>query len=305
MPIDIDGKHNLRYVNWDDYNSTIKYLTVPPENQSKPAFSAPQAARWKIERLETLTRHEIFIAMQNSTEAFTFPDLPTAQKHWTMRVGVVLAMIRMTAVRPGHPIDFGYFDPSHLNETTKVPEPIPVTPSGDKWREGSVDPFFFEVKPGVPSSAAVRQIVTGHTRGECRGALHACILIGVKEALGDAAFDAMYPPGTLKLDLDLDHIAPGSDFHHPIPGDYFYMQNKDDYAEKMKAKQVETYFWSGENMIYVGGGAYSGLGKSQLSERQWRTELKQHYESETGTLMQGNPAVEIRFTDYFHVTLEK
>lgn len=276
-----------------NYQSTIKYLTVPASKQTDPAFGGNNIAA--IKALEDPLRREIYAKMQGSaTEAFTFPDKATAVKHWNMRVAIVDSMNKMTTNPKG--IDYGYFDPF------KRP-PVPVTPPGNRWDKGATTTFFFKAKAGVSSSDAMQQVVTGSTRGECLGAIDACFLIGARTGFNDdTAFNTLHPAGTIVLGQTLGmHTYAATDTSTVIPGDRRYMKNKDDYVTKAKANGVATPFWQGENAIYMGtiGGVpkYAGLGVPPASEDDLRKELKNAYLNDTGiTPFPGDPATAIRWT---------
>lgn len=259
-----------------NYRNTIKFLTVPPSCHTKAAFLSTNVAT--IKALEDPVRREIYDAMRGSAiETFTFATRAIAEQHWQMRISTIEAMNRMTNQGPANRrIDFDYFD------NTDPMNLIPVQEPGTMWRFGANarTPFYFRAKPGVVSSAALAQLESGTSRGECLGAIRACFWIGARDALGNAAFNTMHPAGSLNLGVS-DHRRNAIDPSVIIPGDYLYMTNIADYGILTNGKG----FWNGENCVYMGKvmnvAKYSGLGLPLLTAAQLRGKLKAAYTRET------------------------
>ncbi|HUY88537.1 MAG TPA: hypothetical protein VMV10_07375 [Pirellulales bacterium] len=264
-----------------NYQSTIKYLTVPPANQNDPAFNGTDIAA--IKALEDPVRREIYDAMNGSTETFSFDNRDSAVIHWDFRIGTIQAMTSMNAGA----INYNYWNPS---------ENIPVTPPGPLWTKGTAPrTFLFRSAPGSKSSDAVVQLVTGAARGECLGAINAAYLIGERNAVSADDFDQRHPAGSLNL-AGLGIFQAASDTNTVIPGDYRYFKNKDDYLEQCRARRRTNAMWQGENVVYIGGGKYSGLGLDAKTEDELRDDMQRAYELDMRTTFTGNPTTQIRFT---------
>jgi hypothetical protein len=201
----------------------------------------------------------------------------------------------MNAMRTGT-WDYDYFG---IGDTPSV--------ASTKWNLGATTPFFFKVKPTQTSFAAIADLAATKTRGECAGALTACILKAAADVLGQVAFDALHAAGTLELGYPggsggswikhRDFVAGAeiTDETKHIPGDFVYMMNKSDYGTKMAALKKDG-FWTGENAIYVGGGLYSGLGLYNKTSAQLRQKLADGYKADTGDDVPAPLTDDIKFT---------
>lgn len=172
--------------------------------------------------------------------------------------------------------------------TRPLPYQVPDTgwvhlDTGSPWTG-----FVFVQKQGVALSESMMAIQP--FRGECAGALQLSILHGALAALGAGKVDALedhfgpafvgawnatdkvtgkkVPTAATRFLTQL-HDVP-KDYERGsvlgVPGDYFYFENKDDYADLAKDGG-----WQGENCIYMGQDAlgaphYSGLGLAWKSE---------------------------------------
>jgi hypothetical protein len=140
-----------------NYQGYIKYLTVPPERHSDPAFSGTDIPA--INALEDPSRREIYTKMQGCSENFAFPDRPAAEKHWTFRMTAINTMRRMNS-QGLDLIDFTYFD---LNPAADKGVKTP----GTLWRKGpKVDPgsginmqHRLRTTEGATRSLAIAQLV--------------------------------------------------------------------------------------------------------------------------------------------------
>ena len=117
------------------------------------------------------------------------------------------------------------------------------------------------------------------------GALNACLLIGYKKAVGNATFNNKFPAGTLTIDNAFEDLVGNNriagklsegklNYSTALPGDYFYMKNKNDY---------KGGYYTGENLIYIGNNKFSGLGRNfnNVSEGAIREELRKAYVRDT------------------------
>jgi hypothetical protein len=278
------------YNNNDHYKTNLKYLLVNPDKQGDPAFVNDNIPVIKA-TLEDPTRREIFDRMSGQVAVFNFAALVDAVKHWNLRLKTIA---NMELMRTGA-WDYGYYD------LKKAP-----TVGSNKWRLGSPTPFFFRVNAGQTSFAAITDLAATKTRGECAGALTACILKAAADVHGQVSFDTLHPAGSLELgwrpsiNKHFVAVAAGdiaNEAKH-IPGDYVYMKNKDDYGARL-AKLKKKGYWTGENCIYMGQGKYSGLGLNNLTPAQLRQKLADGYKGDTGV------AVPLPLTDSIRWTTRR
>jgi hypothetical protein len=279
---------SLDYTNDNQYQKAIKFLTVDPSKQTDPAFTGNDIA--KIKALEDPIRKEIFDKMKASTEVFTFNVLQAAIDNFQMRIYTIQHITDMNAGK----IKYTYY-------------PREGTPSVEskKWQLGPEKrPYFFQVKDGQTSYAAISDLMATTTKGECAGAMCACIIWAaarvIKAGTGGAdAFDKLHPAGSLNVGFvcgDNDPVAnykgsvekhrywsPDQNSDNVVPGDRVYFKNKDDYLDKCKKKNVNG-FWQGENAFYVGNNKFSGLGTNadQVNKDDMYKELARNYKKDTG-----------------------
>lgn len=115
-------------------------------------------------------------------------------------------------------------------------------------------------------------------RGECAGAIQLCLLNAAADELGETRFNSIHSAGiTIGSDWTAysQHTEGAADTLTHVPGDYVYIANKDDYLTFSPGG-----FWQGENLVYDGGGTYTGLGENKKTEGQWRDLLQDHYNNE-------------------------
>jgi hypothetical protein len=292
---------SLDYTNDNQYQKAIKFLTVDPSKQTDPAFTGTDIA--KIKALEDPTRKEIFDKMKASTEVFTFNVLQAAIDNFQMRIYAIQHMTDMNAGK----IDWSYY-----------PREGAPTVASNKWQLGPEKrPYFFQVKDGQTSYAAIADLMATKTRGECAGAMCACIIWAAARVIkagpgGSDAFDKLQPAGTLNVGFVITatdpavgykgsidkhkYWSPDQNSDNVIPGDWVYFQNKDDYWTKCQKKNVNGR-WQGENALYVGNSKFSGLGANadQKNKADMIQELADNYKKDTGD------DVPLPLTDYIKV----
>jgi hypothetical protein len=270
------------------YQQYIKFLTVPPDKQTDPAFTGADIA--KIKALEDATRREIWDRMiLANPERFAFANLAEAQQIWTMRLTIIADMDKMNQ----GVIKWRYFSYSDATKAVKA--------GSAKWQNGDFTDFYFKVKAGQTAHAAIKDILAGTTYGECAGAITACYFDGAATALGQPGFDAIHAAGTLEVGWDGpidDHMYAPTNAAVLIPGDKIYFKNKSDYVQRCRDRGVSG-FWQGENCVYMGADKYAGLGARgpggaiRLSSAQMRAELKDAYEKDTQKAFVGSVDTEI------------
>ena len=178
------------------------------------------------------------------------------------------------------------------------------------------DDWEFSQTPNSVASEAIDPVfdATFPFRGECAGAFQMAVYFGLLKGLGADHFDKMASrfgtmyvgpwrlasgapnPATLYMQL-----APLED--PPIPGDYMYFKNKDDYL-----KWAPDGFWTGLNAMYMGKDAlgtrhYSGMGASWLSETNLRASLVNAYYHDCSPHTISDPVTEVRFTERALLTI--
>ena len=201
----------------------------------------------------------VLIPMRDSGDRdFKFTDVAHAGKHINIRKEIVGAMNQMQ----NNGIDFVF---TARHNDVVLPSPyMRLIPKLGIPQFGALG-YLFEVCPGAPlkPADAVALIEIGTTRNDCLTGAHSAVLIGHRRALGDVAFNALFPVGhLLKIDGKIRFADPPMSLpatttppvviRQHIPGDVLYMQNHPDYP-KSGGEQ-------GENCICVGADSYSGLG---------------------------------------------
>jgi len=174
----------------------------------------------------------------------------------------------------------------------------------------------FSQSAGTIASDAVAPIL-GNTlpfRGECAGAFQMAVYFGLLTGLGAKRFDEMAAqfgrmyigpwslPGNKPNPATL-YMQRANLSDPPIPGDYMYFKNKDDYL-----KWAPNGFWTGLNAMYMGEDAlgtrhYAGMGASWLSETNLRAALVNAYYHDCSPHTISDPSTEVRFTERFTLTI--
>ena len=173
---------------------------------------------------------------------------------------------------------------------------VPYSTTAGHWEKGSRATFFFRQKSGT-AYEAITQMCDGSsvTKGECLGAITACVWWGASRALGLAEFNQLYP-GTKALNMDFGlsnswgwnvRAAIDAAENHHVVGDWMYLKNHN-YTQVINVKEFykkgwllpatkKTYYWSGENSLYFGSGIYEGLGVENKTSAAMREKLRTKY----------------------------
>ena len=244
---------------------------------------------------------EIMVASVAATQAITFPSLQHFWENLLFRLGAIASMTALTS----GVYDGDYYDP------TLGPEPRLGT-TGDSrvsqyWQftnPAKTDANWQQVA-GSDSLAAIKP-EEGHTlpfRGECAGAFQLTVFWGLLNGLGPERFSQLASQfGTMLVGDWTNNPATEFMAQHaslqdpPIPGDYMYFKNKDDYLE-----WAPDGFWQGLNAMYMGQDMlgtrhYSGMGASWMSEQNLRSSLVNAYYHDCYPHIVPCPDSEVRFT---------
>ncbi|WP_298821853.1 hypothetical protein [uncultured Roseibium sp.] len=244
---------------------------------------------------------EILTATLASSQPVAFDDLQHFWENILFRLGAISAMTSLTA----GVFDGDYYDP------TLGPEPRLGTSGATR-----VSQYWQFLDPGKNEAAwqqtdgfkpaEVVKPVDGHSlpfRGECAGAFQLTVFWGLLDGLGSRTFTKLAAQfGSMLVGPWTDN--PATDFmaqngslqDPPIPGDYMYFKNKDDYL-----KWAPNGFWQGLNAMYMGKDSlgtrhYSGMGASWLSEQNLRSSLVNAYYHDCYPHIVACPNEEVRFT---------
>lgn len=172
------------------------------------------------------------------------------------------------------------------------------------WKKGKRVPFYFQQKAGTPYDAIAQMCNSSAiTRGECLGAMYACVWWGTAQAMGPAQFNNFYAGvNPLNMDSKVNNSSIRNVVAAPlnnllVPGDWVYWQNHN-YSQVInnpKYKKYLTksvYLWSGENALYVGQNAsnkptYSGLGGglTGITNADLRRALLENYNADLSPLI--------------------
>ena len=261
-------------------------------------------------------RHGIVSAMIASSLPVPFASFDALDQTVTLRQ---VAIETLTRLNTGQ-IDGDYFDPGagqihpQLGGTFFNTHPAGQAPfnqphwTNDPWWQNSdiTDPWNpeFDQIAGTAASDVLAQIEP--FRGECAGALQIAVLTGALAALGPDAFNARHPSGSLSIvpwDTVRMYLQKVDVSAPPIPGDYYYFQNKDDYT-----KYAPNGFWQGLNSFYVGADRlftprYTGLGAVFQAETELRATMANAYAGDCYPHRVTDPAKEIRFTIHAQLVL--
>jgi hypothetical protein len=270
----IIGTHRVRADSDTDYLGIIRCLTVPPERQRGDAWIAGDVERIKAE-LEDPLRRQIFDAMYHHKNEFEFQNLTEAKDNFAIRVEAIGFMRRIGQGQ----VNSDYYDAFPENKPYIGPDVAPHSKyvADSVWEveivDSEVNPYVFSTKSGKKASVGVAQFRTGKSRIECLTAIELTILHAVEKVIGAGRFDDMHKNGLRKVGqsgsheetsilqhtagihavLKKDPINPGKmrpsvalTVADMVPGDWVYMANKWDYAEKTHGN------WIGENALYMG-----------------------------------------------------
>ncbi|WP_019955373.1 hypothetical protein [Yoonia vestfoldensis] len=248
---------------------------------------------------------EMIAAMQASSVELQFGDITGLLDNILFRLAAIAAMADLNIGAN----DCDYFNPD-IGLKTRIGTTGPSRVSAfwafmnpqDDW-----DAEWQQVDGTVPS--AVMQPAEGAIfpfRGECAGAVQLCVYWGLLNGLGAARFDTMAAKfGTMYVgpwrigktpNPATLYMQAASLQDPPIPGDYLYFHNKDDYATL-----APNGFWMGLNCMYMGKdmlgtGHYSGMGASWQTEANLRMALSNAYYHDCCPHTISDPMTEVRFT---------
>lgn len=244
---------------------------------------------------------EIIVASVAASQPIEFPTLQDFWENLKFRLGAIASMTALTS----GVYDCDYYDPDQ--------GPKPRLGTVDDSRVSKYWQFASPAKTdadwqqaaGSDGLAAIRPS-EGHTlpfRGECAGAFQLTVFWGLLNGLGADRFSTLADKfGTMLVGPWTDN--PATQFmaekaslqDPPIPGDYMYFKNKDDYLE-----WAPDGFWQGLNAMYMGQDMlgtrhYSGMGASWLSEQNLRASLVNAYYHDCYPHTVNCPLEEVRFT---------
>ena len=216
-----------------------------------------------------------------SKETHKFNSKELWEEAVNMRIKVIEMMKAMNSNSPSH---YAYPLADEKFETDSI-----------FWSKVEGKNLFDQIK-GTPA-IAIKDLCNFQTRtkGECSGALRACVWYGAVIAIGDERFNTKNNPALLMSDdknILKNHTKIVSDFSEEalIPGDRVYLQNHN-YKEIIKQEngfyergllEDRRYFWSGENFLCVGinsegGLMYEGLGITQRTLSQAKIDFAKKY----------------------------
>ncbi len=146
--------------------------------------------------------------------------------------------------------------------------------------------YQFELLPGKSASAALDELFKGPTILECQSTAIAVHLRAVRETIGQAKFDEKYGAAgktnqdfvvgistrTKKSSVDALTDAKFIDRKDLKVGDRAYFFNHPKYIVRHPSG-----FWSGEHVVYQGGGMWSGFGAAGKSENAMKQKLMSQY----------------------------
>ncbi len=281
----------------ENYQSTIKYLTVPPENQSDPAFSGEDIDA--IKALEDATRREIYDKMHASSDMFEFANTEKAQENWHMRIATIKTM-------------FDINQGTIIMQYVQQKEGRLAFVESNKWKlfkdpnRPYLGPWLFQLKAGEESYAGLVDFLAKKSNADCQVAVVAAILNGAAQAIGEERFNNLHAPVSLHLKYDEvpfeKHVYSATDTATHIPGDKVAMKNKDDYRQKRQARNLFGHGYA-FNLIYAGGSKYRGLGAKGKTEAEVRQILVEAYKQINYDVFEGDPATIIYFRADQHMRL--
>jgi len=244
---------------------------------------------------------EIIVASIAASQPIEFTSLQHFWENLRFRLGAIASMAALTS----GVYDCDYYDP------TVGPEPRIGTTDDSRvsqyWQftNPKKTDANWQQADGTEGLAAIKP-QEGHTlpfRGECAGAFQLAVFWGLLNGLGPDRFSQLSSEfGTMLVGDWTDN--PATDFmaEHgslqdpPIPGDYMYFKNKDDYLT-----WAPDGFWQGLNAMYMGKDMlgtrhYSGMGATWLSEQNLRASLVNAYYHDCYPHTVNCPLEEVRFT---------
>ena len=289
----------------DAFHIIEKHLTVPAQQQESSVFQS--GSEQEIRALENPIAREIIDAMKQASEEHAFASSIELGQNIMFRIHAIQAMSNANTGQ----YDMDYYDPTiqlkprlGSTDSSRLSKYWSFLHPHQEWEAD------FAQTSGTVASEAVAPLidVMFPFRGECAGAFQMAVYFGLLNGLGRARFDEMAAQfGTMYVGpWSLANGAPNPATLYmktttlidpPIPGDYMYFKNKDDYL-----KWAPNGFWTGLNSMYMGKDAlgtrhYSGMGASWLSETNLRASLVNAYYHDCFPHTIAHPDVEVRFTE--------
>jgi hypothetical protein len=287
----------------DSFVAAIEADTPPDEEEIAQLVNS-----FKLSYPNQNGRNEIYSAMKNSTEVFSFESPQHARAVAIQRFETVRMMVRFNddgrykyfnADNPpgtsapnwepgssGRRSLFRQRRGSAFESITQITAPLKTHSTAEAWKtRANVEPL------------------QNPTFGECMGAAIACIWWGASRGMGENAFNGLYPgPKALNMDDKDDNTTPSqrnttlTDDKTLVPGDWVYFQNHNYSEVKSKGDLFDSlnpaygkallvkkiYYMAGENALYVGKDSegkrkFDGLGFSDMTELQVREKLAWSY----------------------------
>ena len=287
------------------FGKVTRFLIVPQDRQDDPRFNALTPANSSL--LAEPMRLQIVQSMQQSSSANTFASIQDALDNILFRIAAMEAFTRFNS---------GTYDADYFSDNLKLQSSMGWFPSQGQssspyWKlMDSNDIYsaqFVDTASALPNVMMAPKIgVNLPFRGECAGAFQLAVYFGLLNGLGEKKFNqfaeefgTMYV-GPWRIGTDPNpatlFMASANLTDPPIPGDYLYFKNKDDYS-----KLAPNGFWTGLNAMYMGKDAlgtrhYSGLGAAWLSEENLRIDVANAYYRDCSPHTITDPLTDCRFT---------
>ncbi|NOX29697.1 MAG: hypothetical protein GXP35_06575 [Actinobacteria bacterium] len=284
----------------DHYMDLLRYVSVPEHLQRGKEFTTGTAK--EVGALEDPQRRQIIDALLASNDQRIYSTREDLETEVSFR-SVLLQT--MNGFQTGAK-DSDYLVPDQLHPQvggTKVAKdawdvaqwaPVDAT---DLWSPA------WKAEANSTADGLLSPSAIFPYRGECAGAFQICVFAAGYAALSEAM------PSIAQLQIGdwnspvrayMTEVPLGSD---PIPGDYLYFKNKDDYLS-----WAPNGAWQGLNSMYMGRDLlgtmrYSGLGAPFLSEHTVREYLVNAYFHDCFPHKVDHPDTEARFTKQATVAL--
>jgi protein-glutamine gamma-glutamyltransferase len=200
----------------------------------------------------TTLEKEIYLQKKNSASTYAYDSYDELRFELTLRSKIVEAARALLASKA----HFVSFKKSRCNWKYWI-----------RTEQGG-----FQLRPNVPSSAAIRDIFVsgGLYAFECATAMVIVLYKAMLDTIGEARFNGLY--GDLLLydwnyDTDL-HLITIDTNDESFSGDILYFKNPD--------FSLDTPEWQGENVVKLAHNLYYGHGIGNKSQQQMINELNGH-----------------------------
>ena len=294
----------------DVFHEIEKHVTVPADRHGAAEFASREGAA----ALEDPLARKIVEAMKASKTGHHYADRAGLLDDIRFRIAAMQAFINFNSGA----YDGDYFNPDLGPAPCMGWVPEKGVTGGTFWElmhpTGAEDGEFVQ-KFGTGPSAALKPVFGAAFpfRGECAGAFQLAVYYGLLNGLGAEAFDKMAAKfgtmyvGPWRIGDDPNpatlYMQKADLSDPPIPGDYMYFKNKDDYS-----KYAPDGFWTGLNAMYMGNDMlgtahYSGLGAAWLSETNLRMTVVNAYYHDCYPHRIEDPATACRFIERYILTI--